>query len=157
MMSQHPLAIAPDDTAATLHDKLAALGAAAIVDLLPKLAGCRAIAQDDSQATYAAKISKDEAALDWTQPAAVLARRIRAFDPFPGAVARFQGEPLKIWRARPVPAQGTPGEILSELPLVVACGGGALELMEVQKAGGKRMAAAAFVAGNDMAAGQRMA
>jgi methionyl-tRNA formyltransferase len=157
MLSRHPLAIAPDDTAATLHDKLAVLGAAAVVELLPRLAEIQAVPQDDNQATYAAKISKDEAAIDWTLPAEALDRRIRAFNPFPGAVARFRDALLKIWLARPAPGSGEPGEILSVSPLVVACGQGALELIEVQKAGGRHMASDAFVAGNGVVSGQRMA
>lgn len=156
MLSRHPLAIAPDDTAGSLHDKLAALGASAIVGLLPRLAEIRAASQDDNLATYAAKIGKEEARIDWTLPATALDRRIRAFNPFPGAVAHFQDEPLKIWSARPVAGSGQPGEILSILPLCVACGDGALEVLEIQKAGGKRLAAAAYVAGNALAVGQRM-
>lgn len=156
MLSRHPLAIAPDDTAGSLHDKLAALGASAIVGLLPRLAEIRAASQDDNLATYAAKIGKEEARIDWTLPATALDRRIRAFNPFPGAVTHFQDEPLKIWVSRPAAGSGQPGEILSTSPLCVACGDGALELLEVQKAGGKRLAAAAYVAGNALAVGQRM-
>jgi methionyl-tRNA formyltransferase len=156
MLSRHPLTIGPDDTTASLHDKLAALGASAIVELLPRLTETRATPQDDSLATYAAKISKDEAQIDWSLPTTVLDRRIRAFNPFPGAITRFQDEPLKIWSARPVVGTGQPGEIMSTSPLRVACGDGALELLEVQKAGGKRLAAAAYVAGNALAVGQRM-
>ncbi len=156
MLSRHPLPIAADDTATSLHDKLAELGASAIVELLPRLHDCQPIAQDDSRATYAAKISKDEAALDWSLPAEVLERRIRAFNPFPGAVARFQGEPLKIWQARIASGAGENGEILSVSPPVVACGGGALELVEVQKAGGKRIPANAWAAGSGVVTGQGM-
>ena len=158
MLSRHPLAIAPDDTAASLHDKLAVLGAEAIVELLPRLADTVAVAQDEAQACYAAKISKEEARLDWGLPAAVLARRIRAFNPFPGAVAQLGGEPLKVWLARPAAGSGAPGEVLavSGQAIRVACGDGALDLLEVQKAGGKRLPAAAFLAGNALAAGQHL-
>ncbi|MDR3393889.1 MAG: methionyl-tRNA formyltransferase, partial [Parasulfuritortus sp.] len=156
MLGRHPLPIGPDDTTGSLHDKLAELGASAIVSLLPGLAETRAVPQDDSLATYAAKISKDEASIDWALPANLLDRRIRAFNPFPGAVSQFQGELLKIWLARPVSDMGQPGEVLSVSPLRVACGEGALELLEVQKAGGKRLSSAAYVAGNSVAPGQRM-
>jgi methionyl-tRNA formyltransferase len=156
MLGRYPLTIGPDETAASLHDKLAELGASAIVALLPRLAEIHAAPQDDSQATYAAKISKDEASIDWTLPATVLDRRIRAFNPFPGAVTHFQNEPLKIGQARLADGSGQPGEILSVIPLRVACGDGALELLEVQKAGGKRLPVAAYVSGNTIAAGQRM-
>lgn len=157
MLSRHPLAIAPDDTTASLHDKLAGLGAKAIVELLPRLADCEAVPQDGHQATYAAKIAKDEATINWALPASLLDRRIRAFNPFPGAVTQYADESLKIWRARVADTRGPAGEILSVSPLVVACGEGALELLEVQKAGGKRMPASAFVAGGTVAAGTRMA
>jgi methionyl-tRNA formyltransferase len=156
MLSRHPLPIGPDDTAGRLHDKLAELGASAIVSLLPGLAEARAVPQDDSLATYAAKISKDEASIDWTLSANQLDRRIRAFNPFPGAVSQFQGEPLKIWLAHPIAGMGQPGEVLSISPLRVACSEGALELVEVQKAGGKRLSSAAYVAGSSVAPGQRM-
>jgi methionyl-tRNA formyltransferase len=158
MLGRYPLAIAPDDTAGSLHDKLAALGAHAIVELLPRLEGVRPQPQDAALATYAAKIAKDEAALDWHQPALVLDRRIRAFNPFPGAHALFAGEPIKIWQARPVPGSGRPGEILavSRDGLRVACGDGALDLLELQRAGGKRVPVAAFLAGREVAPGQRL-
>jgi len=156
VLSRHPLAIGPADTAGCLHDKLAVLGARAIVELMPVLAGAVAVPQDDGQASYAAKISKDEARIDWSLPADVLDRRIRAFNSFPGAVTQFQGAPLKVWRARPAEGNGKPGEIVSLAPLRVACGQGALELIEVQKAGGKRLAADVYVAGHAVVTGMRM-
>ncbi|NTV96637.1 MAG: methionyl-tRNA formyltransferase, partial [Thiobacillus sp.] len=153
-----PLPISADDTAGSLHDKLAALGAEAIVALLPGLAATAVVPQDDAQACYAAKIGKDEARLDWTLPAAVLDRRIRAFNPFPGASALLDGEAVKIWQARPAEGNGRPGEILALTPQAVrvACGTGALDLLEVQKAGAKRLPVAAFLAGNPLAVGQRL-
>lgn len=156
LLGRHPLPIAADDTAASLHDKLAQLGAAAIVDLLPRLTATRAVAQDERLACYAAKIDKDEARLDWSLPAEVLDRRIRAFNPFPGAVTQSLGGPLKIWLARPISGVGRPGEVLSTAPLRVACGEGALELLVVQKAGGKRLPATVYVAGAGIVPGQRM-
>jgi methionyl-tRNA formyltransferase len=156
MLGRWKLTIGSDDTAGSLHDKLAGLGASAIVELLPRLAETRAVAQDDSLANYAAKISKDEARIGWTLPAVVLDRRIRAFNPFPGSVTQFQGEPLKIWRARLAEGTGKPGEVVSIAPLCVACGQGALELIEVQKAGGKRLSGDAYVVGHGVAAGMAM-
>ncbi|MDD3528535.1 MAG: methionyl-tRNA formyltransferase [Gallionellaceae bacterium] len=158
MLSRHPLAIVPDDDAGSLHDKLAALGAEAIVALLPVLADIRPVAQDDAQACYAAKIAKDEARLDWRLPAAVLDRRIRAFNPFPGAAAQLDGQPIKVWRARPAAGSGRSGEILAVGPqaIRVACGEGALDLLELQKAGGRRLPPAAFLAGHPLAVGQRL-
>jgi methionyl-tRNA formyltransferase len=86
-----------------------------------------------------------------------LDRQIRAFNPFPGAWAELAGEPLKVWQARPAPGGGQPGEVLAATPqaLRVACGEGALELLEVQKSGGKRLPVAAFLAGNPLTAGRQ--
>jgi methionyl-tRNA formyltransferase len=141
-----PMAIAPDDTGATLHLRLAESGARLIVDALGGLSGgsLRAIPQASSGATYARKIQKHEAAIDWRQPASLIERRVRAFDPFPGATLSFGGETLKLWRAALRPGVGgRAGEILSTLPgpLIVACGEGALELIELQRPGGRRIPA----------------
>jgi methionyl-tRNA formyltransferase len=159
ILSLHPLAISDQDTAGTLHDKLAALGAEAIVALLPRLAAgaVEARPQPEEGVSYAAKIGKEDARLDWRQPALALDRQIRAFNPFPGAWAELAGEPLKVWQARPAPGGGQPGEVLAATPqaLRVACGEGALELLEVQKSGGKRLPVAAFLAGNPLTAGRQ--
>ena len=148
------LSIADDDTAVTLHDKLAALGAGLIVDALARLplVPCP---QPDAGVTYAAKIEKDEAPLDWRLPAAQLARQVRAFNPFPGALASFQGNAIKVWGARVSDSGGAPGTILAadKSGIVVACGEGALCLLELQKAGGKRLPVAQFLAGMPLAAG----
>jgi methionyl-tRNA formyltransferase len=148
------LSIADDDTAATLHDKLAALGAELIVDALARLplAPCP---QPDAGVTYAAKIEKAEAPLDWRLPAIQLARQVRAFNPFPGALATYQGNAIKVWGARVSDASGAPGTILAvdRNGIVVACGEGALCLLELQKAGGKRLPVAQFLAGMPLAAG----
>ena len=107
--------------------------------------------------SYAHKIDKHEAAIDWTEPAPVIERRLRAFDPFPGAIGVLAGEPIKCWRAELVgdAAQGAPGQVLAvdERGVVVACGSGALRLTELQRAGGKRLAAAAFLQGRPIAPG----
>ncbi|TCS69716.1 methionyl-tRNA formyltransferase [Sulfuritortus calidifontis] len=158
MLSKAALPIAADDTAGSLHDKLAALGAREIVALLPRLeAGTiRAEAQDENLATYAKKIGKADAAIDWRRPAIELDRQIRAFNPVPGAHALLAGETVKLWHARPAEGRGAPGEIvaLGRDAITVACGEGALALLELQKAGGKRLPAAAFLAGNPLTVGQ---
>ena len=136
-----------NDTCATLHDRLARLGGLLIVEALDRLGhgGLSAVPQPAEGVTYAHKIDKHEAALDWRASAALLERRVRAFDPFPGATLDDRGTTLKLWRAavRAGP-RGAPGEVLSTLPapLVVACGDGALELVELQRPGGRRLPAA---------------
>jgi methionyl-tRNA formyltransferase len=161
MLRRATLPILADDTTGSLHDKLAELGAREIVALLPELAAGRVAAtpQDDALATYAAKIGKDDARLDWSLSAAALDRRIRAFDPFPGAFCLLDGEALKIWRARPVAGSGEPGciQAVDRHGIRVACGEGALEIGEVQKAGGKRLPVAAFLAGHDLRPGRMLA
>ena len=150
--------IAEDDTASTLHDRLAAQGACLIVDVLARLP-IVAQPQAESGITYASKIGKGEAALDWRLPAVHLERQVRAFDPFPGASCVVDGKPLKVWRARVMAGSGSPGSILAvgKKGIVVACGSEALCLTEVQKAGGRRLSAAQFLAGNSVAAGSRCA
>jgi len=154
------LEIAAGDTAGSLHDKLAALGADAIVAALTDIASGKLTAQQQPEegVTYAAKIAKEEAALSWVADAIVLERRIRAYNPFPGASTTLGGEPLKIWRARLAEGSGNPGHILDAGPdrIVVACGRGALQLEELQRAGGKRMSAATFLHGSALEAGERL-
>ncbi|MBK8525246.1 MAG: methionyl-tRNA formyltransferase [Betaproteobacteria bacterium] len=144
------------DTAATLHDALAGLGGRLIVATLARLP-LPAVIQPDSGVTYAAKIDKAESAIDWARPAVEVDRHIRAFNPFPGASARLDGGVIKIWRAALVPGQGSPGEVLSvdRDGIVVACGDQALRVSELQKAGGKRLSAAEFLAGNGLEPGAR--
>jgi methionyl-tRNA formyltransferase len=143
--------IGPDDTAGTLHDRLAALGARLVVRGLEdaRRGALAPVPQPETGVTYAHKIAKSEAAIDWTQPAAVLERRVRAFDPFPGASFSAGGEPVKLWRARVAPrtAAAAPGAVIAAdgRRLVVACGEDALELVEVQRAGGKRQPVAAWL------------
>jgi methionyl-tRNA formyltransferase len=153
-------AILPDDTTATLHDRLAALGARMIVDALTQLAQGMVLTvtpQPDAGVTYAAKISKQDAVLDFRQPAVVLERRIRAFHPFPGAVAQIGELALKVTAAGLSSAHGQPGEVLraDASGVTVACGEGALTLTELQKPGGKRLAAATFLQGFPITTGQR--
>ncbi len=143
MLLRQAEAITADDTAATLHDRLAGLGARLVLQGLADAAQGRLQpeVQPDHGVSYAHKIDKAEAAVDWTQSAAQIERRLRAFDPFPGASMPWQGQPLKLWRGRVLPGlQGTPGQRLDAGPgrLVLACGVDALELLEVQPAGGRR-------------------
>jgi methionyl-tRNA formyltransferase len=151
--------IAADDTAGTLHDKLAPLGARLLVAALDGLARgtLRPTPQAAEGVIYAAKIEKQESRVDWTRPAVEIERRVRAFDPTPGAAARIRGAEVKIWRAAVAAARGAPGEVVGVGPegIVVACGEGALRLEVLQRAGGKRHAAAAFQRGFPLAAGDR--
>jgi methionyl-tRNA formyltransferase len=159
MLLVERLPIATDDTTGSLHDKLAALGGRMIVEAI-ELAGCgglRPVPQPPDGVTYARKIDKGEAAIHWNEPASSIERRVRAFDPFPGATATMGGESIKVWRAR-VEASASaraPGTVLdvNEQGILVACGSGALRLTELQRAGGKRIAAPDFVRGFAVAAG----
>ena len=158
MLLSRAEAIHADDTTGSLHDRLAQLGADMIVEALRALpGGLTATPQPADGVTYAAKIGKTEASVDWNRPAAELERAIRAFNPFPGAVATLQQTPVKLWRARAIDAAGTPGEVLLAEGdgVIVACGEGALCITELQKPGGKRLPAAEFLRGMPIAAGSR--
>ena len=155
--------IRPDDSTATLHDRLAALGGALVADGLARLQdgrGLPATPQPADGITYAHKIGKAEAAIDWAQSAAQIERRVRAFDPFPGASFALHGELVKLWRARPRPGVlGRPGEVLAAQgdQFTVACGDGALDLLQLQRPGGRRIDAAAFLQARPGLAGRRLA
>ncbi len=159
MLMKRALAIDPDDSAGTLHDKLATLGADSIVAALARLetGDLPPTAQPQQGMTYAAKLDKSEAALDLRLPADVLERQIRAFDPFPGAQLRYGDATVKVWRATVVPVGGAPGEVLTSGPsgIVVACGERSLCLHELQRAGGKRLSAHDFLAGFALPVGSR--
>lgn len=160
VLSRHPLAITADDDAGSLHDKLAALGAEAIVGALADIeAGrARAIPQPASGASYARKIEKSETRLDWTRSASALERAVRAFRPVPGAYALLQAAPVKIWRARVSDAGGEPGAVLEAAEeVVIACGEKALAVSELQRAGGRRLSAREFLHGHPLPAGARFA
>lgn len=169
MLLIEPVTITETDTAASLHDKLAHLGATLIVDALKQLAGGVLIArpQPTEGVTYAAKLDKAEAALDLTLDAQILARRIRAFNPVPGATLRLPGieEPIKIWQAQALDASTatsahTPNKAASAASsgeahvlaastegIDIETGNGVLRLLELQRAGGKRQTAVAFISG----------
>lgn len=146
-------AIGQDDTTAALHDRLAALGGRCIVEALAQAAAgtLQATPQPPEGVNYAHKIEKAEAAIDWRLPATDIARRVRAFDPFPGTTFTAHtdkgDEVVKLWRASVVPANGQPGEVLNAEgdTLVVACGEQALALHTLQRPGGKRVAAREFL------------
>jgi methionyl-tRNA formyltransferase len=159
MLLAESVPIQPDDRTSALHDRLAALGARLIVEAL-ELAACGGLkpqAQPAAGVSYAHKIDKAEASIDWALPAAAIERRIRAFDPFPGATGSLDGVLLKCWSAQVCPDRGAPGEVLAADPsgLLVACGEGALRLTELQRPGGKRMNAATFLQGSTVRPGQR--
>jgi methionyl-tRNA formyltransferase len=142
------------DTTASLHDKLAALGGTMIVAALRKLQDGKleAVPQPAAGVTYAAKVGKEEAALDFSQSAPALSRKIRAFNPFPGAHAQVNGVTIKIWGAEALAADSSalPGQVLAadaQHGIVVACKGGTLRLTELQKPGAKRLPAAEFLKG----------
>jgi methionyl-tRNA formyltransferase len=158
MLMIERVAIDAAATTATLHDTLAALGARMIVATLRKMeAGpLEAVVQPEAGVTYAAKISKEEARLDFSQSAQVLGRRIRAFNPFPGAQALVNGVTIKIWGAEAMGAdsRALPGQVLAADAahgIVVACKSGTLRLTELQKPGGKRLPAAEFLKGFPLA------
>lgn len=159
MLLTERLPIRADDTTGSLHDRLAVLGGRLIVEALEMAAcgGLQAQPQPAEGVTYANKIEKAEAAIDWAQPASALARRVRAFNPFPGASTGLAGEAIKVWAAHADDAAaGTPGEVLAAQAdgIRVATGEGALVLTELQRAGGKRLAAADFLRGFPLAVGQ---
>ncbi|HET8695576.1 MAG TPA: methionyl-tRNA formyltransferase [Aquabacterium sp.] len=141
--------IRADDTTATLHDRLAKLGGRLIVEAL-ELATCgglKATPQPADGITYAHKIEKAEAAIDWQLPATTLARRVRAFDPFPGCTFTLGDQTIKLWAASVVNASGAPGEVLHAQgdTLVVACGEQALALHTLQRPGSKRVSTREFL------------
>ncbi len=162
MLLKASLPIASTDTTGQLHDKLAAQGARLIVEALPRLDTLTSIPQPNEGVSYAAKISKSEALLDWNLPATVLDRRIRAFNPFPVAQTILGQAPdvmtLKIWGCAPTEGQGQPGTVLvaDADRLVVACGQGALQITELQKPGGKRLPIREFLAGFPLAPGVQL-
>ncbi|MDO4997127.1 MAG: methionyl-tRNA formyltransferase [Neisseria sp.] len=161
IVSEHVYTIQPNDTANEVHDALAQIGAAAIVADLHKLQNeCRlhSVAQSTDGITYANKLSKDEARINWNESAEVIARKIRAFNPVPAAWTELNGKVLKVWRAEVVSQQGNTGEILAANAdgILIACGENAIRITELQAAGSKRMSAAAFVAGNKINIGERL-
>jgi len=159
VLMQEKIPILEDDTTGTLHDRLAELGSKLIVQALDALeAGeVRATPQPAEGVTYAAKLGRGEARVDWRESAVSVNRRVRAFNPSPGADARVRGVELKIWRCATAAGQGKPGEVLSVGPhgLGVACGEGVLLVTELQRSGGKRLPATEFLRGFPLSEGER--
>jgi methionyl-tRNA formyltransferase len=157
ILLQERLAIEPEDTAGSLHDRLAVLGAKCIAKALDK--PLRPRAQNEAGASYARRIEKSEAIIDWKRPAEAICRQIRAFNPQPGASTSLNGDILKVWHALPGGAcGGEPGVIVAAGPdaIVVAAGTGSVNVAELQRAGGKRLRAGAYSAGGGIKAGMRL-
>ncbi|QID16312.1 methionyl-tRNA formyltransferase [Nitrogeniibacter mangrovi] len=161
MLLERAVAIPPGATTGSLHDTLATLGGEMIVEALERLArgALEATPQPEAGVTYAHKIDKAEARLDWRRDAVALERAVRAFNPFPGAVAEFDGLALKLWQAEVIEADGEPGAVLAADgdALVIACGRGALRVTVAQKPGGRRQPVGEVLQGTGIAAGNRAA
>lgn len=152
MLSIYPLSIGHDETAISLHDKLSALGARAIVETLATLQGLTAVTQPEEGVSYAQKLNKEEARVNWQQDAGTIARAIRAYNPAPGAHTLLQGEPLKLWMAHTMAGTAAPGLIVevSADGIIVGSTEGLVVLTTLQAAGGKRLPAREFAAGRNL-------
>jgi methionyl-tRNA formyltransferase len=151
ILLQRAIDIEPTDTGGSLHDRLAKFAPETLLESLELLENGRAprMPQHDALATYASKLKREDGKIDWTNPADAIERKIRAFDPWPGAFMKYDGQNLKIFSATILALRGTPGEILqSEKELVIAAGEGALSLGQVQLEGKRRMTAAEFLRGH---------
>jgi len=164
ILSRHTAEITPNEPAASLHDKLAILGGASIVTTLQDLIDGKLelTPQTETGASYASKVNKLEAAIDWTLDALCIERKIRAFNPYPGALTGLTGNPVKLWQASVIDSgrsSGKPGEIInaSNDGIVVACGHNALRIEVLQPAGGKKLTAAQFMAGHSISNSDRFA
>jgi len=160
ILAQERIDITDQDDAGTLHDRLAELGARMIVESLPKISSGRLqpVPQPASGVTYARKLEKPELVIDWRRPAAEIARLIRAVRPAPGATTHVRGEAIKVWAAEPGVGSGDAGQILEAdaRGVLIACGENALRLTQLQRAGGKRLAAAEFLRGFSVSPGERL-
>ncbi|MBI5429506.1 MAG: methionyl-tRNA formyltransferase [Nitrosomonadales bacterium] len=161
MLLRRVCAIGPDDTAATLHDQLAELGASCMLEALRLLREDRLVPvkQDNAAATYAAKLLKSEGQIDWRQDARQIERAVRAFNPFPVSHATFKGAAIKIWQAALIGQHGEPGAVLAvdKQGITVACGKDALRLEMLQRPGGKAQTAAQFLQAVPVKAGDHFA
>jgi methionyl-tRNA formyltransferase len=162
VLSQTKTPISSSDTGQTMHDRLAALGAALLIESIPGyLNGTIVpIAQSAEGASYARKISKNDGLIDWSKSAVSLFNQIRAFTPWPGSFT-WLNEPrklLKIWRAAPVNISGEPGTVIESANglLIVPCGEGGLQIEELQVEGGKRLPTQSFLAGHPLQAGSKL-
>jgi methionyl-tRNA formyltransferase len=165
VLKRRNIVISADDTSGSLLKKLTEVGAQLIVDFLDELRATSVggavtwIAQPQPAAgvTYAEKIEKRESRINWNEPAILIERKVRAFSPSPGTVTRLNGVEFKIWQAKLCDGTGLPGEVLAfaDGVLRVACGQGALQLLELQRAGGRRLHAREFSLGIPVRAGDR--
>jgi methionyl-tRNA formyltransferase len=157
MVSKGVIPIGERDTAQTLHDGLANIGANLMLEAMNKLAldgHLPSIPQDESLVTYAEKLQKSEAAIDWNQSAAQISKQVRAFNPFPVAQAILNGEICRIWMATAKPGVGVAGQVVSAQGTIdVACGESVLSIEELQLPGGKRLKARDFLAGKPLPIG----
>jgi methionyl-tRNA formyltransferase len=161
ILAQRSLAIADSDDSQSLHDRLAPMGGDLMVSVLEMLAAgsAREESQPGAGATYARKIQDEETVINWSQPAAQIERAVRAFRPSPGAQTGLRGQRCKIWHARIAPGSGEPGTVIATATdrIRVACGEGALDITELQRAGGRRLPAVEFLRGFAVAPGERLA
>jgi methionyl-tRNA formyltransferase len=159
MLLAETVAIGPDETTGQLTVRLADLGGHLLVQALRSVSTLRALPQPTEGGTYANKIDKSEAWLDWRLPAVALARKVRAYDPFPVAQTRLDSVVIRVWRANAAArvAPADPGTIMAAGPagIEIACGQGSLRLIELQRSGGKRLPAREFLAGHPVTAAQR--
>ena len=157
MLLRGAVPIAEDDTAQSLHDSLAQIGARLVVEIMSQLAAqgkLAAEAQDETLVTYAAKLTKAEAVLDWTCSAQELSRKVRAFNPFPVAQSILHGEICRVWMAHAIDGKAEPGRIVDvSNGIVVGCGQGLLRIEELQMPGGKRLSAKQFLTGKSLQPG----
>lgn len=161
ILTQRPTPIGNEDNAATLHDRLAQLGAELLVQTIPDYAAGKIQPQQQPHelATHVAKIKKEDGRIDWTQPARVIWNRIRAFTPWPGAFTFLPAQPqpllLKIWQAEVVSQSGAAGQVLTadKTGIVIGCGEGALRVTNLQREGGRRLSAPEFLAGHPVPVG----
>jgi methionyl-tRNA formyltransferase len=156
VLLREAIPIGPTDTAGTLTDRLAFLGARLIVEALDRIDALAPVPQPEAGVTYAAKIDKAEARIDWSLPAAEVDRRIRGLAPFPGAWCAIGGERVKLLLSGLAEGAGAPGTVLDDA-LAVACGSGAVRLLALQRAGGRPLPAAEFLRGNPVPRGALLA
>lgn len=146
-------AIGAEETTLALHDRLAPMGARMIVEALAQLPDLTPEAQPEDGVTYAEKIQKDEAKIDWSRPASEVDRHIRGLSPFPGAKCQIADEQVKLLASRVIDGQGAPGQLLQASPetgLIIACGAGAIEVISAQRPGKRAMAASDLLRGFDL-------
>jgi methionyl-tRNA formyltransferase len=159
VLLRESIPITRTDTTATLHDKLAALGARLLPPALEglELGTLHPLPQPQTGVTYAHKVDKGEARIDWRRTAAEIERQVRAFDPHPGASSGVGGTDVKIWHATAEPHAGEPGLVTGAGPdgIVVGCGAGSLRILGLQRAGGRRLDPATFLRGFPLAPGDR--